>query len=588
MSGADSTAPASVDHVWANVRVFLPGGRVPAACQLGGDGLGPHLAELADLAVVVGTDARPGRGWTAVAAPADRAPFADRSFELVAVEDLGATGRPTERVLEEARRLCRPTGSVLLGFRAGPLRRLRLPGSRLGDPVLVALPSAQRPAFLLRPDDHEAVGYFLRRVAFAYRKPRASGVGASLQQAASRVALAAPTDLAIRAAPGRLAVARGPAAPRSLLEGVHALVRDCWAELELPGTPPGRLATLTVGHRRPTTGMVTALLFRPGDHAPVVVAKLPRYGATGAPLRREALALDAVWRALRGAVRDAIPRPLGLHRIDGTEVLLQTGVPGSHLVASTASGRLHPATVARQLDLALAWCVAMQAASGRSVVVDDALIATRIEPLASAVLTVLDGDRPVASLLDRTIAQARRLRGTRLPLVVCHGDYWAGNIFVRDGRVCGVVDWERAAVDDLPLWDPVKAVGSAAYHLDRYRSLPRRGRGALPHWGDLGPWTGIADPQFAAGFRAAFVERGWLADLSRRALVEAFQRAGVPLDWLAVAVRMYLLRQVLDAEDSPRSVAGWGSVLRALAAAPATWADEFGAGGNITVEASRG
>jgi aminoglycoside phosphotransferase len=588
MSEADSRAPVSVDHVWANGRVFLPGGRVPAACQLGGDGLGPHLAELADLAVVVGTHPRPGRGWTAVTAPADRAPFADRSFDLVAVEDLGATGRPAERVLEEARRLCRPTGSVLLGFRAGPLARLRRQGSRLGDPVLVALPGARRPAFLLQPDHQEAVGYFLGRVAFAYRKPRASGVGASLQQAASRLALAAPARLAIRAAPGRLAVDRGPAAPRSLLEGVRALVGDCWSQLELPGTPPGRLATLVVGHRRPTTGMVTALLFRPGDAAPAVVAKLPRYGATGAPLRREASALDAVWRALRGPVRDAIPRPLGLHRIDGTEVLLQTGVPGSHLVATTASGRLHPAAVARQLDLALAWCLAMQAASGRSVVVDDALIAARIEPLASAVLAVLDGDRLVASLLDRTVAEARRLRGTRLPLVVCHGDYWAGNIFIHDGRVCGVVDWERAAVDDLPLWDPVKAVGSAAYHLDRYRSLPRRGQGALPHWGDLGAWTGIADPQFAAGFRAAFVQRGWLAELSRGALVEAFGRAGVPLDWLAVAIRMYLMRQVLDAEDSPRSVAGWGSVLRALAAAPATWADELGAGRRITMEASRG
>jgi hypothetical protein len=36
--------------------------------------------------------------------------------------------------------------------------------------------------------------------------------------------------------------------------------------------------------------------------------------------------------------------------------------------------------------------------------------------------------------------------------------------------------------------------------------------------------------------------------------------------------------QVTQAVDSPPSVAGWGSVLRALAAFPATWADEAGAG----------
>ena len=31
----------------------------------------------------------------------------------------------------------------------------------------------------------------------------------------------------------------------------------------------------------------------------------------------------------------------------------------------------------------------------------------------------------------------------------------------------------------------------------------------------------------------------------------------------------------LQATDSPRSVAGWGSVLQALAVSPATWADQF-------------
>jgi hypothetical protein len=172
--------------------------------------------------------------------------------------------------------------------------------------------------------------------------------------------------------------------------------------------------------------------------------------------------------------------------------------------------------------------------------------------------------------------------------VASHGDYWAGNLFVQDGRVSGVVDWERAALDDLPVWDPVKAVGSAAYHLDRYRSVPRRGPAALPGWGDLGPWRGVAEPQFAAGFRAAFVQPCWLADLCREALVTTFRRTGVPLGWLPTAIIMYLVRQVLQATDSPRSVAGWGSVLRALAFSPATWADQFGDRRTFITKESRG
>jgi SAM-dependent methyltransferase len=616
MSQAPASAPPSVDHVWANARVFLPSGRAGAACQLGGDRLGPHLAGLADLAVVVGPAVRGGAGWTAVRAPADRAPLAHGSFALVAIEDLGTVGRPPGAVIAEARRLCRPGGTVLVGVASGP-RRPRLPAAlraalrdrhRAAGPdgrdgrrgaVLVALPSQRRPAFLLRAADRDPVRYFVRRLAFAYRQPNRSGVRVRLQQARSRVALAAPPPLAVRGAPGRLVVLPSPTAgtppasavPRSLLDGVCALVRDSWTALGLDGPRPDRLAPLVVGHRRPTTGMVTVLLFRGGDRSPSVVAKLPRYGPTGEPLRREAATLERVRSAIAvgapaGAVRDAIPRPLGLHDVDGTELLLQTGMPGVHLVAATAGGRLHPAGLARRLDLMLDWCLALQAASARRVTVDDALLAGRLEPLAAAGLAAMDADPRVAALLDRSLEAAAGLRGTALPLVVCHGDYWAGNVMVAGGRVRGVIDWERAAVDDLPLWDLVKAVGSAAYHLDRYRSLPRRGPGAIPGWGDLGPWAGIGDPVFAASFRAAFVQRSWLAGVTRDALIRAFGRGGIPLGWLPVALTFYLVRQVVQASDAPRSVAGWGSVLRALAAAPGTWADELAAGARGTSTSS--
>jgi hypothetical protein len=602
MSHSQFSRPPSVDHVWSNARVLLPGGPAGAACQLGGDHLAPHLAELAHLAVVVGPVAHPGAGWTAVRAPADNAPFADGSFALVAIADLGSAGPRPGGVIEEARRLCQPGGTVLVGLELGP-RHPRLPaalrgasGDSLGygrpdrrrGEVLVALPSQRRPAFLLRATDRDPVRYFARRLAFAYRQPNDSGVGMRLQQVRNRIALAAPPQLAVRGAPGRLVVLRSPttvarstsAVTRSLLDGVCALVRDSWVVLGLDGSRPERLAPLVVGHRRPSTGMVTVLLFQRGDRSPSVVAKLPRYGPAGEQLRREAATLESVRRAitggeLAGAVREAIPRPLGLHDVDGTEVLLQTGMPGAHLIAATAGRRLHPAKLVRRLELMLDWCLQLQAASARRVIVDDALLARKLEPLAADCLAAMSGDPRVAALLDRSMEAAAGLRGTTLPLVVCHGDYWAGNIMVAGDRVRGVIDWERAALNELPLWDLVKAVGSAAYHLDRYRSLPRRGPGALPGWGDLGPWAGIGDPAFATGFRAAFVQPSWLAGVARDTLTRAFRRGGIALGWLPVAIAFYLVRQVVQASDSPRSLAGWGSVLRALAAAPGTWADEL-------------
>jgi hypothetical protein len=216
-------------------------------------------------------------------------------------------------VLDEARRLCRPTGTVLVGFRSGLERlRRRLPASLRSPPaiVLVALPTLRRPAFLLRASDRDAARYFVRRIALAYREPGDAGVRARLQQTRSQAALLAPATLALRGAPGRLAVLPGPEMPPSQLEAVGDLVLGSWTTLELPGRPPNWLAPLVVGHRRPTTGMVTVLLFRDGDRVPTVVAKLPRYSSNGTTMRREEEALEAVRLVLDGAVRDAVPRSL--------------------------------------------------------------------------------------------------------------------------------------------------------------------------------------------------------------------------------------------------------------------------------------
>jgi hypothetical protein len=64
-------------------------------------------------------------------------------------------------------------------------------------------------------------------------------------------------------------------------------------------------------------------------------------------------------------------------------------------------------------------------------------------------------------------------------------------------------------------------------------------------------------------------------------LTSAFERAQIPLGWLPVAVTMYLVRRVVQAPDSPRSGAGWGSVLRTLAVSPETWADELNASNTL-------
>jgi SAM-dependent methyltransferase len=570
VGGAEDVA-ASVDHVWSNIRVFLSGGDRAAACQLGGDSLGSHLAALADLAVVVGPRVVEGPGWLATIARPDAAPFADRSFDLVVVEDVSRTASPPGVVLAEARRLCRPTGCIVLGSSsvrtARELRQGIDPGAGL---VLTALPGPRRPAVLVNPRDDEPARYFVRRVAFAYRSPERGGLVARVEQVRNRVALAAPAKVVLRSVSSRVSVLPGERAHENLVSELVSFVRSSWDALGLPGPAPDELMPLVIGHRRSYAAVVSVLLF---GGSQTLVAKLPRYGGRSGSLDRESAAMERVCGSVTGPVRATLPRSLGIHRIGDAEVLLQTAVPGRHLVADTASRRLRRSTLERQLDLMLSWCLRMQAASGRPVVVDEELIASKLTPLAEAGVARLGGDPRVEALLGEALDRARGLVGTSLSLVVAHGDFWAGNVLVDGGRVSGVVDWERSSADDLPIWDPVKAVLDAAYHLDRYRAVPRRGPSGLPRWGELGPWQGTADPRFGVGLRAALVDESWLADLARKVLTSAFTRAGIPLGWLPVAVPFHLVREFVHPDASARSVAGWGSVLRALAAWPGTWAD---------------
>jgi SAM-dependent methyltransferase len=570
---ADATFP--IDHVWGNLRVFLAVAKRATACQLGGDSLGAHLAALADVAVVIGDRVCPGQGWSAAVAREDAAPFADGSFDLVVVQDVARTERPPALVLAEARRLCRPTGYVVVGsssLRAA--RQLRRELRQGKGSLFAALPGPRRPAVLFRPDDGQAATYFMRRVAFPYRSPGRGVVAARLEQLRNRAALATPATIALRAASGRVAVIGREQSPEPFASELMAFVRARWEDLGLQGPAPDRLAPLVIGHRRSDVAVVSALLFGGSE---TLVAKLPRYGGTSASLRRESAALEHVSDVLAGPVKATLPRSLGLHGIGDSEVLLQTAVRGRHLVAETASRRLHRGMLESQLDLMVSWCLDMQAASARPVpvVVDEELIDAKLVPLAKAGVAALGGDAQVEALLDRTLDRARDLIGTPLDLVVVHGDFWAGNVLVDRDRVAGVVDWERASFDDLPIWDLVKAVMDTAYHLDRYRAVPRRGPFGLPRWGELGPWEGIADPRFAVGFRGALMDPGWLADLTRDVLITAFSKARIPLGWLPVAVPFHLVREFVHPDASSRSVAGWGSVLRALASSSGSWTDEF-------------
>jgi aminoglycoside phosphotransferase (APT) family kinase protein len=150
-----------------------------------------------------------------------------------------------------------------------------------------------------------------------------------------------------------------------------------------------------------------------------------------------------------------VPRPIAWGEQHGRPYYVETALPGvgaADLVrreAEPVALRQDAAQLIRQLHIATL----------RRQVVDE----TRFAQLAGDDLAFLDqlaAGWPEAVLLRQKLEQLedllrQQIAGRELPFSWTHGDFWPGNLLIQpeDGAIGGVVDWDRAGADQMPLHD---------------------------------------------------------------------------------------------------------------------------------------
>lgn len=156
-------------------------------------------------------------------------------------------------------------------------------------------------------------------------------------------------------------------------------------------------------------------------------------------------------------------------------------------------------------------------------------------------LTVLGDLLPAARDDLERIAQRLVPLLHGVPGVVTHGDLWAGNLFVRKGRLVGVIDWDGARLDGIP--------GTDLLHLLVSGHRARRG-------GDIGdvwttrPWSSDRFVLWSAPYWRSFdleptnelldaVGTAWWAGWLRQSL-ERHERRLSDERWLAANVTAVL------------------------------------------------
>lgn len=225
--------------------------------------------------------------------------------------------------------------------------------------------------------------------------------------------------------------------------------------LELAAVPPIEelVPVLLTPRFQTSTHVVHLLVTRARGDAVLVVKASRRPSAGDSSLAREAAALTAAHR-IPVRCGTSIPRLIAYEEWHDTELLVETAVPGRVLRPSDV--RRHPARYAAALE---GWVTDVHVASAHGGHVPGARWTAILDHLERDP-ALPPGDR---ALVVRTRELTTVLDEDAVPRVLEHGDLSAPNILVADDGTLGVVDWELASAEGLPLADLVAALAFVAF-----------------------------------------------------------------------------------------------------------------------------
>jgi hypothetical protein len=218
------------------------------------------------------------------------------------------------------------------------------------------------------------------------------------------------------------------------------------------------LAVVSVSWRS-SGGSLVAHGFADGAAGPAIVAKV-RGPAPPGPVEEAAIIRRLGRAAVEAGV--AIPDPLLVETGEHRALMLETALEGRVAAAILAeTPALVPSVTRRVVEWLENWNVDTRSEEPLSTNWSKQEIA---EPARALAPLLSDGGRYVEWLESR----CRAVAGTALPLVATHNDLTMVNVFVGRTGSLGVVDWESAREQGLPLVDFYYAAVDAAAAANRY------------------------------------------------------------------------------------------------------------------------
>ncbi len=248
---------------------------------------------------------------------------------------------------------------------------------------------------------------------------------------------------AVKTGTGRVALEL--LAPRvAYLAGRKAYRAGDWLRSLAPTLPEGFTAMLCPSWRG-TFGSTVVVGLPSDPESSVVIAKVAHDGDRARALRREAHNIEAMGDSARLAGA-AVPVTQGLHELQSATVLVENRLKGpsvAHILER------HPSRGEKLIGRIGAWLLNWHAMTATARPIAEKHVQSWFEHPVSRLreLGAIEAEHA-----ESMLALGRRAIGRTLPLVSAHRDLTGANILI-DGERIGVLDWEEAALEQLPLTD---------------------------------------------------------------------------------------------------------------------------------------
>jgi hypothetical protein len=239
---------------------------------------------------------------------------------------------------------------------------------------------------------------------------------------------------------------------------------DWLFQLDQEGQRPG--SAVISSSWRGQDGAVVLHRFPGWDAQPSAIAKMNLTATMAEERVAEAATLARLGPGARSAGAQ-VPQPLLLGRINDHPVLLQTVVCGQPLASLLAS---RPKRLPELMDYLAVWLERWNRSTVAIRPLDLGLLDRELLAPATLLGPLLERGREYRDWLTERCAA---VAGMPVPLVATHNDLTMRNVFLTEQGRLGVIDWEAAREEGLPLVDFLYAVTDAAAAVRGYVDRPK-------------------------------------------------------------------------------------------------------------------